>query len=177
MNKYFPSFANFTKTPWLRRTSRGILVAMMIAFSMSMVSAQQKPVIELFHGAECPHCHKEIKFLPVLEAMYPDLEVKMYEVWHDEENKALADKRLAEFGTRLEGVPTNIIGEDIIVGFQPEKMIKTLEKVYGKPAISREEAEKIATTENPAKKYIFLAILAIIIGGVVYSFGNKKDKK
>ena len=156
---------------------RGILVALMITFSFSMVAAQQKPVIELFHGAECPHCHDEIKFLPVLEKMYPDLEIKKYEVWHDEANKALADKRLAEFGTRLEGVPTNIIGEEVIVGFQPEKMIKVLEKTYGKPAVSREVAESTATTKNPAKKWIFLAILLVIIGGAAYSFVGGKNKK
>ena len=163
MNKYF----------------RGIIVALIISFSFSIVSAQKAAVIELFHGAECPHCHDEIEFLPVLEAMYPDLEVKMYEVWHSDENKAFADKRLAEFGTRLEGVPSNIIGEDIIVGFQPEKMIESLQKAFGDSAISKEEAEIIAaaSSENPAKKWAFLAILAVIIGGAVYSFTDKKDKK
>jgi len=161
MNKYF----------------RGILVGLVLVFSFSMTNAQQKPVIELFHGAECPHCHDEIKFLPVLEKMYPDLEIKKYEVWHDEANKALADKKLAEFGTRLEGVPTNIIGEEVIVGFQPEKMIQVLEKTYGKPALSRAEAEANAKpSENPAKKWIFLAILLVIIGGATYSFvGNKEN--
>ena len=161
----------------MNKLFRGILVALVMSFSFSMVSAQQAAVLELFHGAECPHCHKEIAFLPVVEAMYPQLEVRMYEVWHDEANKAFADKRLAEFGTRLEGVPTNIIGEDIIVGFQPEKMLESLEKAYGKPAISREEAEATVVTENPAKKWAFLAILLVIVGGVIYSFSGKKDKK
>ena len=153
---------------------RGILIAIMLTFSLTQVFAQKVPVIELFHGAECPHCHAEMKFLPVLEKMYPDLKIEKYEVWHNEENKALADKRLAEFGQKLEGVPTNIIGEDVIVGFQPEKMIKVLEKNYGKPAISREEAEKTKPTENPAKKWILGAILAIIIAGGAYSFLGKK---
>jgi len=143
-----------------------------------MVSAQQAAVLELFHGAECPHCHDEIAFLPTIKAMYPDLEVKMYEVWHNDENKALADKRLAELGTRLTGVPTNIIEGEVFVGFQKAKILESLEKNYGKPAMSVEEAGAQAkTSENPAKKWSFLAILAVIIGGAVYSFVGKKDKK
>jgi hypothetical protein len=154
---------------------RGILATLMITFSFTMVSAQKAAVLELFYGAECPHCHTEIKFLPIIKKMYPDLEVRMYEVWHDEVNKALADKRLIDLGTKLEGVPTNIIGEEVIVGFQPEKMIQVLEKTYGKPAISREEAEKTAKlAENPAKKWAFLAILVAIISGATYLFMGKK---
>lgn len=155
----------------------GIIATLMISFSFGTSFAQEKTTMELFHGAECPHCHQEMKFLPVVEKMYPDLEIKKYEVWHDEANKAFADKRLAEFGTRLEGVPTNIIGEDVIVGFQPDKMLESLEKTYGKPAISKKEAEATAViSENHAKKWIFLAILIVIIGGTVYSFMENKKK-
>lgn len=158
MNKYF----------------RGILVALLVSFSFSMASAQKAAVLELFHGAECPHCHDEMKFLPTIQAMYPDLEVKKYEIWHDKENKELAEKRLKDLGTRLDGVPTNIIEDEVIVGFNKNKILQTLEKHYGKPAINQEQA--ITTTkdsENPAKKWVLGVILLIIIGGAIYSFSKK----
>lgn len=96
--------------------------------------AQAIPRMEFFYGAECPHCHDEMKWFPELEKMYPDLEIQKYEVWHDAANKVLWQQRMQEFGMKTGGVPTNIIGNDIVVGFDPNRIVDAFEKNYGPPA-------------------------------------------
>ncbi|MCF7917804.1 hypothetical protein K9L27_02265 [Candidatus Gracilibacteria bacterium] len=97
------------------------------------VHAQQKITMEFFYGAECPHCHDEIKWFPELIKMYPDLEIQKYEVWHDGFNQQYLKQRLLEFDMKPEGVPVNIIGNDVVVGFEPNKIIDAFEKNFGPP--------------------------------------------
>ena len=113
-----------------------IVLGFILGASFVSVSAlaQQRAVLEFFHGAECPHCHEEKGWFPELQQMYPDLEIREYEIWHDEKNRLLAETRLAELGQKLDGVPTNIIEGEVVVGFNQQKIEQLLEKNYGPPA-------------------------------------------
>lgn len=102
-------------------------------FTAPEVSAQQAPVMEFYHGAECPHCHAEKKWFPTLLSYYPDLVIEEYEVWHAPENQKKMQARLKELGKTSGGVPTNIIGDSVIVGFNPEGILAALEANYGPP--------------------------------------------
>lgn len=106
--------------------------------------AQKIPTLEMFHGRECPHCHKQMEWLPELKEMYPDVEIKKYEVWHDTENQALFSARMAELGKKAEGVPTNIIEGDVSVGFNPVQILQLMEKHYGAPTGKTVAAEAVA---------------------------------
>ena len=152
---------------------RGILIALIISLSSSAY-AQKLPVLDFFYGAECPHCHDEMKIFPILKKMYPNLVINKYETWHNPENKKLAEDRLAKLGETLEGVPTNIIEENVIVGFQKEKMLKVLEKSYGKPNVSFAEAELFQSPKNPAKKWFIIILVLGVIGLSGYFFSQKK---
>ena len=133
------------------------------AFMPHLVSAQSIPVLEMFHGQECPHCHKQIKWLPTLEKMYPGINIKEYEVWHNPENKILLDARLAELGQKFTGVPTNIIGGEVVVGFQPEKILELMEKNFGPP-------EKIELSEADESSNLLLKSLVLVVlgGGLIF---------
>lgn len=95
--------------------------------------AQQIPVLELYHGRDCPHCHKELAWLPELQAMYPDLKVEKYEVWYDAANQQRFDKRMQSLGQKASGVPTNIINDEVVVGFDKEAILALMQKHYGSP--------------------------------------------
>ncbi len=153
---------------------RGIFLALIVSTFFSTIYAQKIPTLDFFYGAECPHCHDEIAFFPVLKNMYPDLVINQYETWHNPENKILAEKKLSEIGETLEGVPTNIIEETVIVGFQKEKILRTLEQSYGKPAVSLTEAEQSQKSKNPAKKWILVIGGLIVLAGAGYAFSQKK---
>jgi len=114
--------------------------------------AQQIQTMDFFYGAECPHCHDEMKWFPELEKMYPDLQINKYEVWHDAENKLIFDIKMKELGQRAGGVPTNIIGKDLIVGFNPDAILAALQKNYGPPSV---KGKNIPKGENVDwKKYL-----------------------
>lgn len=111
------------------------LVLGAVALFGGMTQAQQVPTLELFYGAECPHCHEEMEWLEVVREGYPDLVVEKYEVWHDATNRKLWQSRMAELDEKAQGVPTNIIGGDtVVVGFERGKIQRILEEKYGIPS-------------------------------------------
>lgn len=133
----------------------------------SLVSAQEIPVLEMFHGRECPHCQKQMKWLPTLEKMYPGIEIKKYEVWHEPANQALLEARLAKLGQKFSGVPTNIIKGEVIVGFQSERILEEMEKNFGPP-------KKIEILDSDKNSYwIWGAVLVAILGGGILFYKKK----
>ena len=152
------------------------LIALGLLWSgIGMVSAQAIPTLEFFHGRECPHCQNEKKWFPELKRAYPDLIIKEYEVWHDAENQALMQKRLSELDREAGGVPTNIIGNQVIVGFLPEQILATLEELYGPPAVAIDAAAGPASdSEETDYTWLWIVFGALLLGGVV-AFAGKKS--
>jgi hypothetical protein len=126
------------------------------------VSAQQIPTLDFFHGRECPHCQNQRKWLPTLRQAYPDIVINEYEVWHDTENQALWAARLAEIGETPTGVPSNVIGDELVTGFSPERILATMEAKYGPPAV---DVTTIEATEEESKG-LDLVLILIVLGGI-----------
>ncbi|MCX8190508.1 MAG: thioredoxin family protein [Candidatus Diapherotrites archaeon] len=83
---------------------------------------ENEVILYFFYGEGCPHCAKQKPFLEKMEQKYPTLVVKAYEVWHNQENKALFYNFAKAFGVNASGVPTTFIGEfNPIVGFGSEE--------------------------------------------------------
>jgi peroxiredoxin (alkyl hydroperoxide reductase subunit C) len=111
----------------------GFLTIIVSLSFMTTVSGQRIQTLDLFHGRECPHCHRQIEWLPELQEMYPNLVINKYEVWHDPENQRLFQSRMKELGQQAGGVPTNIIGDTVFVGFDKESILQLMEENYGPP--------------------------------------------
>jgi len=127
----------------------------------------QTPVLDFFHGAECPHCQKEKRWHPVLRAMFPGIKINQYEIWHHPENQELLQKRLDELGKESTGVPTNIIGEDVVTGFSAETIVKAITKTYGIEPLKVDEDAiyKLQENKGKQKKLMIFALLALVIVG------------
>lgn len=78
---------------------------------------EDKLKLYLFYGDGCPHCADEKVFLDSIDDKYPNLEIVKYEVWYDKENADLLDEVSKELNIQRIGVPTTVIGEEVIVGF------------------------------------------------------------
>ncbi len=131
------------------------------------VRAQQLPVLEFYHGAECPHCHREKEWFPELKKMYPSLEIREFEVWHDAENKKLWAQRMAEFDMKPTGVPTNIFEDTVIVGFDKQAILDAIAKSLGAPKIEALEKDgKEEKDENAWKKYLEYSwpVMSFVLG-------------
>lgn len=93
----------------------------LLAF-ITPVSAQtpspQKPVtIHLFWGEGCPHCAKAKQFFDRLLPQYPNVELKEYEVYYNQDNRILFGNLCAQYGIEQLAVPTFFIGPYYMQGY------------------------------------------------------------
>jgi thiol-disulfide isomerase/thioredoxin len=79
--------------------------------------ANAKAVIYFFWGDGCPHCAKEKPFLQELAQRYPDVAVREYEVWYNEENRALLARMGEAYGFEPNGVPVTFVGDQHWIGY------------------------------------------------------------
>ncbi len=142
----------------------------------------KKLPVYFFWGEGCPHCHAESIFLEKIKKDYPNIEIKAYEVYNNEENYKLLENMLEQRGNRVTGVPVTILGEQIIVGFGKEQisgakikqaldiyLLKNNFKIKNKTNITKNKTEK-----NNSIKYPFLGkinlnalslpVLTVILG-------------
>ena len=85
---------------------------------ISGIEENKELTIYLFHGAECPHCAAEIRFLNELEEEYQDkLKIVKYEVWHNEDNEKILNQVKTYFNVNTTGVPFTVIGEKYVNGY------------------------------------------------------------
>lgn len=95
------------------------------------VSAEEKITLYLFYGNECPHCAEEKEFLRELEDKYSNLDIVLYEVWHNDKNATLMDNVKEKLNKVNPYVPFTVVGENAITGFNSsmensiDDMIKT----------------------------------------------------
>ena len=91
------------------------------AIPHSMVQQSETPVvIYFFWGDGCPHCAAA---KPVLEKMVqenPRLELRSFEVYKDTEGVQFFSALMSEIGSEPRYVPTFIIGDQIIEGYNDE---------------------------------------------------------
>ncbi len=105
----------------------GILISLLAALLSAGLSAQaqdqppeeNKAVIYMFWGDGCPHCAEAKPYLEGLAQRYPWVELRFYEVWYDEDNRALFEKMAAAYGFEARYVPTIFIGSQRWVGYNP----------------------------------------------------------
>jgi len=88
--------------------------------------AQEKVEVNFFYSQICPHCQKEDVFLDNLEKKYSEIEIKRFEVIHNQENQ----KILKEFYKRYQ-VPDGQQGW-VPVTFTPEKYFIGFNEQIGK---------------------------------------------
>ncbi|MCX7976643.1 MAG: thioredoxin family protein [Bellilinea sp.] len=98
------------------------LLAALLSTSLSVQAQDQPPqenkaVIYMFWGDGCPHCAEAKPYLEGLAERYPWVELRFYEVWYNEENRALFEKMASAYGFEARYVPTIFIGAQHWVGY------------------------------------------------------------
>jgi thiol-disulfide isomerase/thioredoxin len=110
------------------RLQRTLLVALLAALLLSLAgttlaqaqSSDQPVVLTMFWGDGCPHCAEAKPYLQDLQKKYPNLELKMYEVWYNDANLKMMDDMAQQHGFKASGVPTIFIGDKYWVGWTDE---------------------------------------------------------
>ncbi len=149
----------FTILAFLLITS--FLVSEKLPFGASSVSAGESTTIYFFWGDGCPHCAAQKPFLEEMENKYPELEVKMFETWKDEDNFELFQEVAETYGIQARGVPTTFIGDfEPIVGYADRmdddieaKIVECIEEGCIDPGVKAGIIEEAETSEpEPAVK-------------------------
>ena len=80
-------------------------------------SVSNQVIIYLFWGDGCPYCRAERAFLTELKEFYPEIVVREYEVYYNEENRVYWRQMLAPYGLEPRSVPTTFINNLYWIGF------------------------------------------------------------
>jgi cytochrome c biogenesis protein CcdA/glutaredoxin len=69
-----------------------------------------------FYGKECPHCENVRPYVESLRQKYPDVKFQILEIWHDENNNALATLMNHNLNQQQSMVPEVIVGDVALFG-------------------------------------------------------------
>jgi cytochrome c biogenesis protein CcdA/glutaredoxin len=109
---------------------RSLLIIFLVFSFVTAVDAAEETVhLHLFYGQGCPHCSSMRLFLEDIQPSYPYLIIHEHEVYHDDDGRALFEALASQYGEKISGVPTTIIGDKIIVGFSDEISEDILDEV------------------------------------------------
>lgn len=101
------------------KSVKNIFLSFILFFLMiTSVSAEDNKVtLYLFYGEECPHCAEEKEFLKELQERYDELNIELYEVWHDENNQSLMNEVKTKLNQENPYIPFTVVGDTTITGF------------------------------------------------------------
>ncbi len=108
---------------WIRRLVLGSLALLLLPAAVLghvTLASEPSPDLEVFVRAGCPHCEEAKRFLDRLRQERPSLRLSIHDVGRD----PVALRRLQELATARGsgpvGVPSFLVGTELIVGFLSE---------------------------------------------------------
>ncbi len=98
------------------------IVFSLVIYLMAIVgvNAEEKVTLYLFHNYDCPHCAEEKVYLKELAEQYDNLDIVMYEVKKDEDNRQLLTDFLTTTDWDVRGVPLTVIGSTYFNGYNDD---------------------------------------------------------
>ncbi|HEY5973998.1 MAG TPA: hypothetical protein VIU41_04590 [Geobacteraceae bacterium] len=97
-----------------------IMALVLLVPAATVGTAQERVTLHYFWGEGCPHCAKAKPFVAILASRYPELQVKEYEVFNNQENLALLKRMSKELGQEVSGVPVIILAGELFSGFSAD---------------------------------------------------------
>ncbi|HEU4513459.1 MAG TPA: hypothetical protein VFR87_10185 [Nocardioidaceae bacterium] len=129
--------------------------------------------LTLFWGDGCPHCAAEHEWLEEAKEKYPDLVVTEYEVWFDEDNRALLAETAEEMGFEPSGVPVTIIGERHWIGFSDAvqaQMELTIAEAATGAMVTEQGETSSSTVDVPLVGEVTVSSDSLVLSTLVIGF-------
>ena len=89
----------------------------------------KETTLYFFWGKYCPYCSNQKQWLQQMKEKYPELKVKSFEIWQEQENIEPFQQMARAYGTEADGVPTTFIGDSPITGFNKRSKQKIKERM------------------------------------------------
>ncbi|AJY71504.1 membrane protein [Geobacter sulfurreducens] len=120
-----------------------LLLFIIILLAPSTETASRPPTVTLyfFWGEGCPHCERAKTYLADAHRRFPGLEIRSYEVLHNENNLNLLMTMSCKLGTEAKGVPTFIIADRMLDGFSDETRSELEREIVRRTATSHPTGE------------------------------------
>ncbi len=109
------------------------------------------PTMYVFYGKGCPHCEELFEWL---ETWNYDNEYKLvkYEVWYNDDNKAIMDAVAKHLNTKAEGVPFIVVGNSTMTGFTKYASPMQIKSMLDEAVKSSSEGTYVDVIETVSKK-------------------------
>jgi thiol-disulfide isomerase/thioredoxin len=98
-------------------------------------SGADDSIVYYFYGQGCPHCAAIEPFMENMTKKYPDVDIRMLEVWYNQTNQQIYTQVNAQAGiSSSQGVPEVVIGKTVLIGQQeiPDKLEGYLQAIEKK---------------------------------------------
>jgi len=86
------------------------------AASQPGASSGSDGAIYFFYGEECPHCHNIMPLIINMSEKYPEANIRMLEIWHNQTNQAIYLSVHEQLNRRPGGVPEIVAGDVVLSG-------------------------------------------------------------
>jgi glutaredoxin len=96
---------------------KSYLFVLLVLCGTNIQAAETTPDIEVFVRAGCPHCEAAKIFLAELQREQPSLHIALYDIAEDSASRQRLATLVQDRGITTVGVPTFLIGTELIVGF------------------------------------------------------------
>lgn len=96
-----------------------LLIFFLFILNNQVLAQQENVDVFLFYGQGCPHCAQAEKFLKTLKKNYPNLTIKEFEVYFNQENRSIyfALANAYKINVTEVPVPAIFIGEKYFIGY------------------------------------------------------------
>ncbi len=144
------------------------------------VEFKATPKVYMFRRDGCQFCEAALKYFDNLKAKY-DFELITYEVYYDEDNKALMNKVAAGLGESPSGVPYIVIGNKSFIGYTDSynSEIEAAIVAEGENGNANDSVKKFITKEEEKSQATTIVLSVLVIAGIValIILGRKSAKQ
>ncbi len=106
-----------------------IIMLALISFVAAEEQTDQRDCLYYFYGKDCTGCQTSNQYIQDLQTKYPNVEIKKYEIYHNQENKKMLEAYLTAYNIAPEsqGIPAVITRSSYFIG---QKSISTFLEKY-----------------------------------------------
>lgn len=106
--------------------------------------SDKKLAIYFFWGEGCGHCAGQKTAMKAWAEKYPDIEIKTYETWNNNDNRVIFENLASAYETSVQGVPMTFIGDKTWIGYADSYGVEMQAKI--------EDCLNKGNCENPGKR-------------------------
>jgi len=142
-----------------------VAIVVLLAASLAVDASEQPADIEVFTRAGCPHCVEAERFLATLARERPEVRVVVHDVAADRAALARLRTLASARGRTAVGVPTFVVGGELVVGFAgPDTTGREIRRLLGQATPSDTDGVDVPLLGRVTAREVGLPAFTIVLG-------------